>query len=47
MPFIRNSKFPDFSHYFSKGLDIKAKVNLKIYGSIKWETNNYNAHIAQ
>ena len=31
----------------SKQLVDKAKVNFKIYDDADWETNNYNAHIAQ
>ena len=30
-----------------KQLVKKANVNFKIYEVLNWETNNYNAHIAQ
>ena len=30
-----------------KQLDLKDKVNFKIYNFITWETNNCNTHIAQ
>lgn len=31
---------PDFFDSLEKQLDKKAKINLKIYGIINWETNN-------
>ena len=37
----------DFLVILKKMLDLKDKVNSKIYVDKTWLTNNYNAHIAQ
>ena len=37
----------DIFCHVGKQLDMKKKVNLKIYNITVWETNNYNIHIAQ
>ena len=43
---IFNFLFWIFGHV-EKRLDKEGKVNFKIYYLTAWETNNYNAHIAQ
>ena len=35
-----------FDHV-EKRLDLRDKVNFKMYDITIWETNNYNAHVAQ
>ena len=35
-----------FDH-LEKRLDLRDKVNFKMYDIKIWETNNYNAHVAQ
>ena len=39
--------FPGFFGHVAKRNDKKATVNFKIYDVMNWETNIYNAHIAQ
>ena len=38
---------PDFFGFAGKRLDKKAKVILKIYDALKWNTHNYNKHTAR
>ena len=44
---VEIKSFLIFQFLISKGLDLKAKVNFKIYGIIKWKANTDNTHIAQ
>ena len=46
--FLRYINFcSDFFGYVGKQFDKRSKVNFKTHNVANWETNGYNAHIAQ